>query len=124
MHGVIRNGGGVLLSNGTKQVALRRPIVVSSKRGVAVFAYVRHHAVTKCHHVGRRHHRHLKCVSVVRWHTERIARVTDVTVSNGQASGTVKITAFTAHLVNRLAGKKIVSAGDVLGTATVAPTFS
>jgi hypothetical protein len=87
-----------------------------------VFAFVRHHAAHFCKHV-RRHHAHFKCVRIVRWTTVRVARVTDVTVADGQASGTVKITAFTAHLINRLAGKKVAAPGDVLGTATVAPTL-
>jgi ribosomal protein L21 len=122
MHGVIRNAGGVLLSNGSKKFALRRPTIVSRKHGVSVFAYLRHRAVRVCAHA-RHHHAHIKCGWRVRWSAVRIARVTDVTVSNGQASGTVKITALTAHLINRLAGKKVASAGDVLGTATVSPTL-
>ena len=39
------------------------------------------------------------------------------------ATGTVNITAFTARAVNRLAGKHVVSAGAVLGTASTTPTL-
>jgi hypothetical protein len=59
----------------------------------------------------------------VRHHVARIATVTDVKVTGGSATGTVNITAATAGLVNLLAGKHVVSAGQVLGTATVTPTL-
>ncbi|MGZ6617382.1 MAG: hypothetical protein ACXVFQ_23535, partial [Solirubrobacteraceae bacterium] len=64
-----------------------------------------------------------RCVTVVRWHTAKIAKVTNVKVTGTTASGTVTITDATAKLINKLAGKSVVSAGAVLGTATVSPTF-
>jgi molybdenum-dependent DNA-binding transcriptional regulator ModE len=63
------------------------------------------------------------CVIVARVRSVRIARVTDVTVSGGKATGTAKLTDFTARVINRLAGKQVVAAGDVLGSATVSPTL-
>ncbi len=121
-HGVIRNGGGISLSNGTATLALHKPTIVSDKHGVSVWAVVRHRVAHACRHFGRRHAR-VRCVIIARWHSVRVARVTNASVANGQASGTVTITAFTARVINRLAGKNVTSAGDVLGTATVAPTL-
>lgn len=122
LHGVIRHKGGLSLSNGTKTVTLRQPTVLGTKHGVSIWALVRGRTVRVCHRFGRFHARK-RCISVVRWHTTRIATVTDVKVSGTSATGTVKITAATAKLVNQLAGKSVVPAGAVLGTATVSPTL-
>jgi hypothetical protein len=122
LHGVIRDGGGVSVSNGTKTVTLRRPTIISDKRGVTVWALLRGKAVHVCRHVGR-HHAKVHCLIIARLRSVRIARVTDVKVSGGTATGTAKITEFTAQLINRLAGKHVVAAGDVLGTASVTPTL-
>ncbi len=122
LRGVIRHKGGLSLSNGTKTVALRQPTLVSAKQGASIWALVRGRTVRVCHHFGRRHAR-TRCVSVVRWHSTRIATVSDVKLSGTTATGTVKITAATATLINKLAGKSVVSSGAVLGTATVSPTL-
>ncbi len=122
MHGVIRDKGGISVSNGTKTVSLRKPTILSDKHGVSVWALVRGHVARFCRHIGARHAR-IRCVLIARFHTVRIATVTGVTVAGGKATGTAKITAFTARLINRLAGKHVVAAGDVLGSATVAPTL-
>ena len=122
LHGVIRHKGGLSLSNGTQTVNLRQPTVTSTKQGVSIYALVRGRTIRVCHRAGR-FHLHARCVTIVRWHTARIAKVTDVKVTGTTASGTVKITETTAKLINKLAGKSVVSAGAVLGTATVAPTL-
>ncbi len=122
LHGVIRHSGGITLSNGTAKAALRRLTIVSDKHGVSVFALVRHHTRRVCGHI-RARHRRFRCRVVVVWGSARVATVTNTSVSNGSATGTVNITAFTARAINRLAGKHVVSAGDVLGTATVTPTL-
>jgi hypothetical protein len=122
LRGVIRHKGGLSLSNGTKTVALRQPTLVSTKQSASIWALVRGRTVRVCHRVGR-FHAHVRCVSVVRWHSARIATVSDVKVNGTSATGTVKITAATAKLINQLAGKSVVSAGAVLGTATVSPTL-
>jgi hypothetical protein len=119
LHGVIRHRGGLTLSNSTHTVALRQPTVYSAKSGVSIWALVRGRTVRVCH----RFHKHARCVSIVRWHSARIATVTGVTVTGTSATGTVKITGATATLINKLAGKNVVSSGAVLGTATVSPTF-
>jgi hypothetical protein len=98
LHGVIREQGGLDIANGTTTVQVRHMRLISDKAGVSLLAVVHHHAA-------------------------RIARVTDVSVSNGAATGTVHISAVTAAVINRLAGKQVVSAGAVLGMATVTPTF-
>ena len=122
LHGVIRDKGGLALSNGKQTVALRQPTVTSTKHGVSVYALVRGRTIRVCHHIGRFHLR-ARCVTVVRWHTAKIAKVTNVKVTGTTASGTVTITDATAKLINKLAGKSVVSAGAVLGTATVSPTL-
>jgi hypothetical protein len=122
LHGVIRDTGGLALSNGKQTIALRQPTVTSTKQGVSVYALVRGRTIRVCHHIGRFHLR-AHCVTVVRWHTAKIAKVTDVKVTGTTASGTVTITDATAKLINKLAGKSVVSADAVLGTATVSPTL-
>jgi hypothetical protein len=122
LRGVIRHSGGLTLSNGTKSVALRHPVLVSDKHGVSLWAMARHHTRRVCSHV-RAHGRRFRCRVVVVWKSARVATVTNVSVSSTSATGTVHITAFTAAVINRLAGKHVVGAGNVLGTATVTPTF-
>lgn len=122
LRGFIRHSGGLSLSNGTKKAALAHPTVVSTKHGVLLDALVRGPAHRVCHVVGN-HQFKKRCVIVTRLVTARIARITDVSISNGTATGTVNITAFTAHAVNRLAGKHVVGAGAVLGTVTTTPTI-
>jgi hypothetical protein len=129
LHGFIRDEGGISLSNGKKTVNVRRPTIDSTRRGVFVYGLVREsHRV--CRGFGRRFGRfaHVfrarRCVTITRWDNVRIADVTGATVSGASATGTVKITRVTAALVNQLAGKRVVAAGAVLGTATLTPTFS
>jgi hypothetical protein len=120
---VIRHKGGLTLSNGKKTVSLRQLTILSDKHGVSIFALVRGRATRFCT-VGGKHHLHRHCVTLIRAYTARIATVTGVTVSGGKATGTVKITAATAGLINRLAGKTVAAAGQPLGTGTVAPTVA
>jgi hypothetical protein len=123
LHGVVRHRGGIAISNGSRSVKLRRPTIVSTARGASLFALARTVRRT-CHRLGRHHLHRVRCLAlVVRWRAVRVASITGVTLSGGKASGTVEITALTAHIVNRLAGKHVVKAGAVLGTATVAPTL-
>jgi hypothetical protein len=122
LRGFIRHSGGLSLSNATKQVTLRRPTVVSTKHGVVLDALVRGRSHRVCRVVGN-HQFKKRCVVVTRLVTARIARITDASISNGSVTGTVNISAFTARAVNRLAGKHMVSAGAVLGTARTTPTL-
>lgn len=124
LHGVINHRGGIELSNGTKSVTLRSPTLISSSSGVSLDALVRGKTVRRCHRVGGPRHRRMICTTVVRYHTARIARVTNLKLTNGTATGTVNITQFTANAINALAGKNVATAGAVLGTATVKPTLA
>jgi hypothetical protein len=124
LRGVIRHRGGIALSNAAgRKVSLRRLTIVATKRGAALWALARGKARSKCGPLMLHGHRIHGCRVVIRWHVVRLARLADVQVSGRQATATVKITRFTARLVNRLAGKHVVNAGATLGTATVAPTF-
>lgn len=122
LHGVIREQGGLDISNGTDTIHLRRMRLVSDRAGVALFAVVRHHAAARCASLPRRRAR-IRCRIVSSFGVARVARITNVSVSNGAATGTVHITAATARAINALAGKQIVAAGAVLGTTTLTPTF-
>ena len=123
LHGTIVHKGGIQLSNGTATVTLRAPTLISSRAGASLYALVRGKTVLRCAHAGVLHRRHVVCTSVVRWRTARVARITNVQVSGSTATGTVTITTVTADAINRLAGKDVAAAGDVLGTATVTPTL-
>ncbi len=125
LHGIIRMKGGLALSNGTQSVEFRRAVLVSNNHGASLWAFVRGNAHRSCTAVGARHHHaHVRCTRVTRWHTARIARLTDAQVSGNTASATALLTAASAKAVNDLAGKQVVKAGDVLGTASISPTFS
>ena len=65
----------------------------------------------------------LRCLTVSRFVVVRVANVTNPSVSGNTATGTLRITAYSANVINRLAGKKVAAAGDVLGTGTVSPTL-
>lgn len=112
LHGFVDQRGGFTISNGSKTARLRRLTVVSSDSGVALRALV---AKT----VRARHGRF-----VVRYYDARIARITGAKVSNSQATGTLRLTAVSAAIINRLAGTHLASAGEPIGTTSVAPTFS
>jgi hypothetical protein len=120
-HGSVRTAGGLALSTATTTVRARHLTVVSDKHGVFVWALVvdRRHS---CRLVGHRHP-HPACHTVVRTRLARIATVSNVTITGTSAGGTLHITAATATLVNRLAGKAVVQAGDVLGTGKISPAF-
>jgi hypothetical protein len=138
LHGFVRDSGGFAISNGTKTVRLRRPTIVSRGHLVTLWAFVRSAAATKCAPVGKARlaHRGLRkgrhglgkvrvkhCATVFRTSRRRIARITNVTVSGGTATGTVNLTAFSAHALNALAGNKLVQPRTAIGTISITPTF-
>src|SRR5207237_8999302 len=88
LRGFIRHNGGVSLSNGTKSVDVRKPTIVSTKQGVSIFALMKRQTVRHCHVT--RHPLRVHCVSIIRWRSDRIARVTDVKVHTGLDTVTVK----------------------------------
>jgi hypothetical protein len=122
LHGVIRLTGGLGLSNGTQTVKVRGVTVVSNKHGASIFALVRGRTAKVCHAVGK-HRLRVRCVVITRWSARKILTLTGGKVTGGTATATAKITAFTASVVNGLAGKQIVSAGAPLGAASITPTF-
>lgn len=123
LHGTVANTGGVQLSNGTKTVTARHLTIVSNARGAYVWALVRGHSSRTCYR--RAHHRrHFACVIVTRYRDARILKLSGGSVTNGTYTGNATITAATATLINNLAGSKVVSAGDPLGTISIAPTLS
>jgi hypothetical protein len=123
LHGYINHKGGFSLSNGTKTVKLRRPTIRTTKGGSAIWALVAKRTASRCHRVGR-HHRRLKCKVVTHMTLIRIAKLTGVKVTGQTASANVTLTGASAQIINKLAGKKVAKAGEPIGTATTAPTFS
>jgi hypothetical protein len=129
LRGSVRLGGGLTLSNGTRQITLSRPTVLSTRHGVVLDALVRGPSHRVCHAIGSHrafgHYRfRTRCLVVARVLTTQVARITDVSISKGTATGTVNVSAFTAQAVNRLAGRHVLSAGTVLGTASTSLTLS
>jgi hypothetical protein len=120
-HGVIQHRGGLAITNGTRTVRFRHPTLVSNRHGAFLFALARtpvsSHCVVAARHLGRR------CVIVTRLGVVRIARFTKVSISNGTATATVKLTAFSARVINRLAGRHIANPGSPIGTVTITPTL-
>lgn len=109
LRGVILQQGGFVISNGTRSVAVRHLDLVSGVHGVWLYALVGKPQVKKAGGVVRSLH--------------RVGRVSAITVKNGTATGTVKLTKYSANGINALAGKKIAKAGTSIGTITVTPTF-
>ncbi len=120
--GVVRLKGALALSNGTKTDTLRKLTILSGRHAAALSAEVRVGSRTICRRITRRH-RHARCVKVVLYRSERIATVTNVTITGGSATGTVKLTHASADVINDLAGKKVSAAGETIGTGVVTPTL-
>jgi hypothetical protein len=117
LHGTLRLKGGFKLANSAATVGVSRMRIVSDKAGVSLWALVRHPSSRPCARAHRR--ARIRCRILSHFDVARIGRVTNTTVSGTTATGTVHITAFTATLINKLAGKHVVSAGAVLGTASI-----
>jgi hypothetical protein len=110
LRGFIAHRGGFAISNGTKTVRLRHLTIISSASGVAIRALVAKVVSTK--------HGHAR----VRFYDARVARITGVKVSQGTATGTVRLTTVSAAIINRLAGAKVAASGNPIATTTIAPT--
>ncbi|HEY2637745.1 MAG TPA: hypothetical protein VGI54_10175, partial [Solirubrobacteraceae bacterium] len=106
LRGTVYHRGGISLSNGRHTVVVRRPVVVSTKKGAWIVAGAR--VPGKCK--ARKHHK-VRCWVLHRFHKVRILRLTGAKVSGSSATATAKITPATAQIVNALAGKKVVKAG-------------
>jgi hypothetical protein len=112
LRGFVAQRGGVAFSNGTKTVRLRHLTIVSSASGVALRALVAKVVSPKNGHAR------------VRFYDARVARITGVKVSQGKATGTVRLTSVSAAIINRLAGAKVAAPGNPIGTTTIAPTIA
>jgi hypothetical protein len=115
LHGVVRQRGGFAISNGTRTVKIRHLTLVSRKRGVYLWALVRM--------AGKKLHGHGASAHATATGVRRIGKVTDVSIKNQTATGTVRLTAFSANGINTLAGKKIAKAGTPIGSITITPTI-
>jgi hypothetical protein len=127
LHAFLVHSGGVKFTKGERSIALRRLVILSTKRGATLYgrvsrgacrvARVKTRGHKRAHRVVRRvcrlHHRYLP-----------VARLVDPQRSDDGTSvtATLKLTTITAKIVNRLAGQHLVNPGTVLGTATIAPT--
>lgn len=110
LHGLIRERGGFKLSNGTRTVAVRHLALVSNRHGVSLWGIVGRAAFVK-------HASHARVQGV-----HRLGRLTGITVRNGSATGTVRLSGYTARGINSLAGKRIAKGGLPIGTMTITPT--
>lgn len=121
LRGTVITKGGFAFSNATRTVRLRKLTVISNKNGVSIWALAPVHSRNTCKPGKTKAVK--RCKLVVTYRVARIARVTAVTISGKTATGTVKLTALSAGVINNLAGKKIAAAGTPIGTATLSPTF-
>jgi hypothetical protein len=122
LHGVIRERGGLDISNASETVNLRHLRLLSNHSGVSLYATVRRHPAA-CVPYAIPHKHGKKCRNAKGLRVAKVARITGVHVSGTSATGTVRVTASTAAIVNHLAGQHIVSVGAVLGTTTISPTL-
>lgn len=111
LRGRIVQHGGFKISNGTRTVAVRHLTLVSNQHGVSLWGIVSH---AKAGQSTTPH----KAIKV-----RRVARLNDISVKNGSATGTVRLTWYTAKGINSLAGKPIAKTGLAIGAMTVTPTF-
>ena len=109
LHGTIAQRGGFTISNGTRDVTVRRLRLVSTGHGVWLFAFISKPRLATAAH---------RPMSM-----RRVGHLTGVNVKNGSATGKLRLTAFSAGGINALAGKHIARAGTPLGTITVTPSF-
>jgi hypothetical protein len=123
LHGRLIDQGGLTVSNGTTTLDFRHLALTSNGNQMSVYAFGREPTTRACHRSGRRP-RQWRCVVTTRYGVARIAKVTGLTTSAGTTSGTAYVTAFTAHVLNALAGKKIAAAGASLGTVAITPTLN
>jgi hypothetical protein len=129
LRGFILHKGGVKFTKGARSFSLRRPLIVSRAQGATLNARVSPRA---CHIalVRTRGHRHARRLArrACRHHFRyvAVARLVDRqrAPDGTSVTATVKLTALTARLINRLAGQRIAMPGVALGTATIAPTTS
>jgi hypothetical protein len=115
------HSGGLKFAKGARSIALRRFVVVATKKRAYLYARtpVR---VCKRYRTGRRHHRRLVRHCATRQRSVAVARITDVKFGTDakSVSGTLKLTGFAARAFNALAGAKVAKAGTAFGTGTSA----
>lgn len=120
-HGYLIHSGGFSISNGAKTVRLRHLTIYSGRSGVSLFALLPGHARRYCVRAQARHTP--RCRLVIYYRVARVGQITGVTVSNGTATGTVRLTKISAAAINELAGKSVAAAGQPIGTVSVMPTI-
>lgn len=134
LRGTLFHKGGIKISNGKRTVPVRHLVVRSGKRGAYVLAVARvpRKIARKIRQIRRHHARHhaRKHARAARLLRKRILvvrvfkLVNPVRSQDGKSvTATAKATPALALVFNRLAGKHIVSAGQTVGTITVAPTL-
>jgi hypothetical protein len=106
-HGAIAQRGGFTITNGTKTIHVREPILVSRSSGVDLFAFFRY-PWKKI----RSHGRVVSAPVALR----RVGNVRNVKLHNGTATGTLRLSQFAANGLNILAGKKFAHRGTAIGT--------
>jgi hypothetical protein len=118
-------GGGLKISHGKRSVPVRHLVINSTRKGGYLVAILRvpKKIAKKIHRAVRKHHAHGVLVHK-RIVALRIGKlVNPVKSSDGKSvKVTVQATSVLALVFNRVAGKHIVSAGNVIGSAVVAPT--
>lgn len=129
LRGRIFHSGGLAISNGKRTVRFHRLIINSTKRGASLYVLVRvprrvfHHRFHRGHR-GHGHHAQAARRVVARIVLVRLGSLVDPQRSSDGSSVTVTVKASKAlsRVVNRLAKKHIVSAGNPIGTLKIAPT--
>lgn len=123
LHGTLFGRGGLKLANPSGTVSLRGLSLISNRGGLTLLARTHLRRARRCVRPAR-HRARRRCVVVGISALVPIARADPVITSSGVISGTLDVTAFTAKLINRIAGKSIVTRGAAIGTIAVAPTLS
>jgi hypothetical protein len=111
LRGRIGQRGVLKISNGTRTVAARHLELVSNQRGVSLWGVVGQAASVKqtSRHTGAK--------------ARRLARLSNISVKNGSATGTVRLTAYAAKAINVLAHHHMARGSMPIGTITITPTF-
>lgn len=122
LRGFIVHRGGLKFTKGSKSLTLNHFLINSTGHGASLFA-----AAPRV--VCVRGHRHHPPRCGVRRRELRVATLSNASTSkdsngNTVVTATLKLTAGAARAVDKALGTQAASAGDVLGTATVAPTTS
>ena len=114
LRGFVTHRGGLKFTKGNRSLSLRHFTLVSTKRGVFLYATT---PVRRCRTAGHRSRgRGPVRICFVRGEVVRLARLSNIVRNGKSITATLLLSQQVANFINRVAGSHVVSAGANLGT--------